>query len=222
MMIRFRVCFPSCAKYPQMENCRSPYDHFPTVHLARYLKIKNDGLRTIACGPTHRRLSTKVALNTHRSLLASTFLPHQVGVGVRGGGEAIVHAARSFMVQKTPTRKAVIKGDFRNAFNSVHRNWILNEIKKISSDLYRMAFHAYRNSTSLLFGAEIIESSRGVQKGDPASPAFFCLALQPLVDSLKSEFIVWYLDDGILGGQLETVETDLKKIRDFRFTPAWS
>src|SRR5882757_9870903 len=52
------------------------------------------GLRPIAVGLTLRRLVAKVA-NTHAVRQCASFLsPRQLDVGVRGGCEAAVHAAR--------------------------------------------------------------------------------------------------------------------------------
>ena len=45
-------------------------------------------------------------------------MPTQMGVGIKGGGEALVHAARAF-VDNMSSNKAFVKLDFTNAFNSV-------------------------------------------------------------------------------------------------------
>ena len=39
-------------------------------------------------------------------------------------------------------------------------------------------------------------SSEGAQLDDPLGPSLFCLASFKLARSVKSEFNVWYLDDG--------------------------
>ena len=46
---------------------------------------------------------------------------------------------------------------------------------------------------------EIIESSCGVQQGDPLGPLYFCFALAPLVQEIRTmgpEYQKWYMDDG--------------------------
>ena len=48
-------------------------------------------------------------------------------------------------------------------------------------------------------------SAEGVQQGDPLGPFLFCLAIQPLVLKLRSEFKVFYLDDGTIGGKAEDI-----------------
>ena len=55
----------------------------------------------------------------------------------------------------------------------------------------------------------VIHSCEGVQQGDPLGPLLFCVAVQDLIRSLCSEFCVFYLDDGTLGGPLDVVSSDL-------------
>ena len=40
----------------------------------------------------------------------------------------------------------------------------------------------------------------------------FCLAIHPLVSQLESEFCVWYLDDGTIGGPSELLSEDLQSV----------
>jgi hypothetical protein len=64
----------------------------------------------------------------------------------------------------------------------------------------------------LSYGNKIILSETGVQQGDPLGPVLFCLALHPVIKSLKSEFNVWYLDDGVLADDPSIVFNDFQKI----------
>ena len=63
-----------------------------------------------------------------------------------------------------------------------------------------------------LIGEDDIPSSEGVQQGDPLSPLLFCLAIHDLVQQLQSEFNVFCLDDGTLGGSLEEVLEDFSTV----------
>jgi hypothetical protein len=47
----------------------------------------------------------------------------------------------------------------------------------------------------LSYGNQIILSETGVQQGDILGPVLFCLALHPVIKSLKSEFNGTLLDD---------------------------
>ncbi|XP_061713148.1 uncharacterized protein LOC133521996 [Cydia pomonella] len=59
----------------------------------------------------------------------------------------------------------------------------------------------------------MLSSEVGCQQGDPLGPAIFSLAINPIIQNLKSKFNVWYLDDGTLGGDLESVLSDLSIIK---------
>ena len=58
----------------------------------------------------------------------------------------------------------------------------------------------YSQKSMLLYDhREIIESSSGVQQGDPLGPLYFCFALAPLVEEINAlgpEYQKWYRDDG--------------------------
>jgi hypothetical protein len=48
---------------------------------------------------------------------------------------------------------------------------------------------------------DVIDSSAGVQQGDPLGPLYFCFALAPLVEeiaALQPVYQKWYMDDGIV------------------------
>src|SRR5580658_5332085 len=54
-----------------------------------------------------------------------------------------------------------------------------------------------------------------VQQGDPCGPALFCLGIHDLLLTLESELSTWYLDDGVLGGDLDSISRDLTRIQEF-------
>ena len=53
-------------------------------------------------------------------------------------------------------------------------------------------------------------SAEGVQQGDPLGPLLFCITIQPLIQKLRSDFSVFYLDDGTIGGSRDDVQADLQ------------
>ena len=77
-----------------------------------------------------------------------------------------------------------------------------------------MLLHPIANLPSFFFGNYIIHSCKGVQQGDPLGPLLFCLAIQDLITTLKSEFNVFYLDDGTLDGSLEDIKSDLTHLKE--------
>ena len=46
----------------------------------------------------------------------------------------------------------------------------------------------------------VLQDAEGQQDGDPLDLLLFCLSIHDLCSQLKSEFSVWYLDDGSMGG----------------------
>jgi hypothetical protein len=73
-------------------------------------------------------------------------------------------------------------------------------------------YTAYSNPSFLFFGSHIIESAEGIQQGDPLGPLLFSLTVHHLLGSLGSEFKIFHLDDGTLGGDLHDVSEDLRQI----------
>ena len=136
---------------------------------------------------------------------------------VRGGAEAAVHAARLYILdlQQHPTdheEHFVLKLDFQNAFNTLRRDKMLLAVQMFAPDLFPLAYSSYASSSLLFWGDQVIESAEGVQQGDPLGPLLFCLAIHPLVSQLESEFCVWYLDDGTIGGPSELLFEDLQSV----------
>ena len=54
----------------------------------------------------------------------------------------------------------------------------------------------------------------GVQQGDPLGPLLFSLTTMDLMESLRSELLIFYLDDGTLGGGVEDVLHDLQTMTE--------
>ena len=179
---------------------------------------KTGGHRPIAVGETLRRWAAKClsrkAIEDTRAYLA----PHQLGVGVKGGCEALIHAANSFFNDASipVDHKWVLQVDMENAFNSIDRAQMLKETREKCPKLSAWAEFCYGNSSHLFFGKERLLSSTGPQQGDPLAIIFFSLVLQPLINRLKQicpRLLMngWDLDDGTLIGN----RGDLQRAFDF-------
>ncbi|GAV09476.1 hypothetical protein RvY_19015 [Ramazzottius varieornatus] len=176
------------------------------------VKKKDGGLRLIAVGNTLRRLAGKIVVKRVGRVLEEQVRPEQVGCGTRGEAEAAVHAVRCFLEEGRDKSQVLLKLDFKNAFNTIHRDVLLRVVRDSLPKYFPFAQQFYRYPSKLLFGQQSLESARGVQQGDPLGPLLFCVLIQKLTKSLTSPLNVWYLDDGTIGGKIETVLSDLQVV----------
>lgn len=173
-----------------------PFRHIFFGAALTALKKKDGGIRPIAVGNMWRRLAAKLVVSSITPELVELLAPHQLGVGIPGGAEAGSHAARIYWNASHPSIKAFLKLDFRNAFNEIRRDAILSSVATHFPQFYRFVAAAYQSPSSLFFGTTLISSERGAQQGDPMGPALFAITIQPIVQAVKTEFNMWYLDDG--------------------------
>merc|ERR1719239_2064394 len=128
-------------------------------------KKKDGGLRPIAVGELLRRLVSKCAAAAVADKAAAYFAPHQLGVGMKGGCEAIIHATRQ-AVDKAGD-KFVMRADLINAFNVADRATALQEVEQHFPELLPWVITAYSNPSHLIFGSANILSCSGFHQGDP-------------------------------------------------------
>ena len=184
------------------------------------LTKKEGRVRPIAVGCTLHRLVAKVAGSKVRDEMIDLLAPRQLEYGVRGGAEAARYMQQGFYVQDLE-QKCVLKLNFRNAFNSLRRDKMLQTVKSFAPNLLPLVHSAYSSPLLLFWDDKSIQSAEGVQQGDPLGPLLFCLTIHPLISKLKSEFCVWYLDDGTVGGggggggegKAEIIKQYLKTVR---------
>ena len=166
---------------------------------------KNGGHRPIAVGEVLRRLVSKCLAIQTRPAILSILSPLQLGVGVRGGCEAIVHAVSKLLASAPADRCRTLLLDFSNAFNCVNREAMFAEFRRHLPGLSSWMESCYSCQPILYLGNSTIRSCCGVQQGDPLGPLGFAMTLHPIVERIKSEvpslaMNAWYLDDGALVG----------------------
>lgn len=170
---------------------------------------KDGGLRPIAVGLTLRRICSKLCVDQIKEKAILNLSPTQVGFGVSGGAESLVHSVRHFLQTMKPN-ECLVKLDFSNAFNSLERNAFLTEIHSNYPDIFNYVSASYEHPSTLLLNDSIVWSKTGVQQGDPLGPALFALSLQNITKDLDANLNVWYLDDGSIGGECQQIVSTLK------------
>jgi hypothetical protein len=182
---------------------------------------KDGGHRPIAVGETLRRWVSKCLATAAIAETAPYLDPLQLGVGVKGGCEAIIHAMASiFESESTPLdSKWILQVDFDNAFNSIDRETLMKEVRQHVPQLSAWVEFCYATRSHLFFGNERLLSSAGVHQGYPLASLLFVLLLHPVVLKIQAEcksllLNAWFLDDGILSGARE----DLIKALDILVT----
>ena len=148
------------------------------------LEKKTGDVRPIAIGYTLRRIAAKCANSFATAKLKDYFSPIQLGVGVKGGCEAAIHATRRFLaISQEDT--IVAKLDFFNALNSLHRDTMSKATFEKVPEIYKFFHLAYNSSSILKYNNLQILSQEGPKQGDPLGAFLFCLTIHPILSTLR-------------------------------------
>ena len=176
---------------------------------------KCPGLRPIGVGEVLRRIAGKVVMSVVKGDIQESVGSLQVCAGQAGGCEAAIHAMRS--IYEEDESYAVLLIDAANAFNSINRAVMLQNISKICPIVYIYAYNCYSVHARLfVLGGKELRSKEGTTQGDPPSMAFYALGSLPLIWSLaeseRAVSQVAYADDLTGGGKLRELRKWLDMI----------
>jgi hypothetical protein len=164
--------------------------HLPVLldcSLHAFEKPGGNGIRPIAVGEVLVRLAGLCAMAACPGA-GPALAPLQLGVGVKGGSQIVGHSLRSGI--EADPGSITVQLDFRNAFNSVHREAMLAAIAEHEGSLLPFAAWKY-GKPSRLFpvgapeGTAHIPSQDGIRQGDPPGGLYFGLCLQGPLKTVK-------------------------------------
>ena len=195
---------------------RFPPEHGAILAGARLIPIgkTGGGVRPIAVGEFIRRLAGKLLVQRYQMDAAKSLPPVQYGVGVKGGAEAIIHHARAWL-ETAPPDHGLLQLDFSNAYNSIHREHLLQAVATHCPIFLHYAKSCYANPVTLFAAGYTIASEEGQHQGCPCGPLFFSasiLCLSRAADSIQNGWSKWYLDDGHLAGSIADLDTLLAQL----------
>src|SRR6478735_9818396 len=83
------------------------------------LEKSKTSVRPLACGDPIRRLVAKCFCVAGKEEISKSFAGRNYGVGCPGGVEVVAHSLRDCLNEHKGSKLALLKIDFRNAFNEV-------------------------------------------------------------------------------------------------------
>ena len=165
------------------------------------LKKPNGGIRPIAIGEVWYRLAAMCAIEAAGRDAGQLLAPLQVGVGVSGGTDAVPHCVNAALA--ADEENIALTVDFRNAFNEIHLQAVLDAVREHCPQLLALVQFSYGAPAQLhVSGAApgtVILSKCGVRQGDPLGPLLFALGLHSVLTCIKRDVpevaAMAYLDD---------------------------
>jgi hypothetical protein len=155
-----------------------------------------------------KRLVNIPVCNHVKEASAARLAPRQLGFGVSGDAEAVVRTARLYL-ENSESGKLFIKVDFRNAFNTVRRNSILEAVAKHFQELLPFTSSTVSRPSVLQFASSSLISEEGAKQGDLLGPL-----IRELLESMMSELVLAYLDDIALGDEAEVCLNDFLRLEE--------
>jgi hypothetical protein len=159
--------------------------------LIAFDKNNGAGLRPIAIGEYFYRLAAHRQIKQISNSLPEIFLPIQLGVKVPGGCETIIRTLQNALENTNDNNVAQLSAitiDFKNAFNSVSRHAVFEQLYSHASlqALYKLADFAYSQPSPLFIQSNDrtlrcrLFSQQGVKQGCPLGALLFALAVHPI------------------------------------------
>ena len=140
---------------------------------------KNPGLRPIGVGEVLRRIAGKVVMSVVKGDVQKSVGSLQVCAGQAGGCEAAIHAMRTIF--EDDESDAILLIDAANAFNSINRMTMLENIRRVCPVVYTYAYNCYGTHARLfVMGGEGSFVQRGNNSRRPSINGLLCYRFNAL------------------------------------------
>ena len=100
-----------------------------------------------------------------------------------------------------------------STFNSVRRDSVAEALVAYAPELMQFFLSSYQEDSYLKFRDHYLDSSEGLQQGDPLAPLLFCITLQQPLHQLYSTVKIGYLDDITLIDSWDVVLEDVSNFQ---------
>ena len=178
------------------------------------------GVRPIGIGEVLRRIVGKSVIAEIKPDLMECAGSIQLCAGQKAGCEAAAHAMREIF--KESETDAVLLVDASNAFNSLNREAMLNNIRYLCPELATYVINCYKVPARLFVAGGIeISSSEGTTQGDPPAMPSYGVGILPLLMLIKPDLQpelmkqVAFADDLAGGSKLEKLKEWWDKITQY-------
>lgn len=120
-------------------------DYVPELHNAALIGLqKPAGVRPIAVGEAWYRVASRAAVMV--SAAGSGLKPIQFGADIPGGSSCLGHALRAGL--QADAGCVTVQVDFRSAFDSIFREWVLEAVQQRTPQLLPLVQWACKSVTT--------------------------------------------------------------------------
>jgi hypothetical protein len=189
--------------------------------------MKDDKLRPISVQCPFYKAAAHYINREYRDKILEICTDNQLGGPISGGLEILIHTVRAILELKE--NWLCVKTDIENAYNSISREQIFNELQSKLPELTPFVSYSIGKSNSIVYNDSKegitfkVEMSSGVCQGDPISESLFNITqaarLKAIRDLHPEIILLSYHDDHFILGEpdyvlsaLKTFDVEMEKI----------